>query len=66
MNALLWVIWAVTTRGRHGFLPWPIWSTVFWGVGLVSQGVRVYGGWSKPGMAEREYERLVQAQNDGK
>lgn len=59
VNSLLWLIWAVTTRGQDDFLPWPVWSTVFWGIGLVMQGVRVYGGWNKFGLAEREYERLM-------
>jgi len=59
VNGLLWLIWAVTTRGHDYGLPWPIWSTVFWGIGVVMQGIRVYAGWNKEGMAEREYERLA-------
>lgn len=58
VNALLWVIWATTEHGHHDLLPWPIWSTVFWGIGLLLQGLRTYGGWNKDGLAEREYERL--------
>ncbi|GAA4362586.1 hypothetical protein GCM10023185_30660 [Hymenobacter saemangeumensis] len=59
VNGLLWLIWAVTTRGRDQGLPWPVWSTFFWGIGVLSQAVRVYGGWDRKGMAEREYERLT-------
>lgn len=62
VNALLWVIWGVTDHGHHDLLPWPVWSTVFWGIGVFFQGVRTYGGWNKHSLAEREYERLVRGQ----
>ncbi|RYU81568.1 2TM domain-containing protein [Hymenobacter persicinus] len=66
VNALLWIIWALTAgqhddwhMGRHGFnIPWPVWSTVFWGLGVFMNGVRVYSGFGGQ-MSEREYERLV-------
>jgi hypothetical protein len=33
INAMMWVLWAVVS-GVHSF-PWPIWLSLFWGIGLV-------------------------------
>jgi hypothetical protein len=63
VNALLWLIWGVTDHGHHDLLPWPAWSTIFWGIGVLAQGLRTYGGWTKHGLAEREYERLMRQQS---
>ncbi|RPD47041.1 hypothetical protein DNI29_12865 [Hymenobacter sediminis] len=63
VNALLWTIWLLT--GRPSFpLPWPIWSTVFWGVGVAIQGFATYGNMSRGNLSEREYERLVRQRAD--
>lgn len=59
VNALLWVIWAVTSRHQFDPLPWPAWSTIFWGFGLVIQGVSTYGSFGRNSLTEREYERLL-------
>ena len=37
---LLWVIWAATGFG----FPWPIFVTVFWGIGIASQAWMIYRG----------------------
>ncbi|MCB2409650.1 2TM domain-containing protein [Hymenobacter lucidus] len=66
VNALLWAIWFLTDgagwnhHGNHRFnyIPWPVWSTVFWGFGVLMNGVRVYSGFGGQ-QSEREYERLV-------
>jgi len=64
VNATLWVIWALTDRQHNGGIPWPIWSTVFWGIGLVARGVAAYGGYNQAQRAQREYDRLVRRQAD--
>ena len=33
VNAMLWAIWAI--GGGGGSPPWPVWVTLFWGIGLV-------------------------------
>ena len=67
INAMLWVIWALTDGQFHGGLPWPIWTTAFWGFGLVMNGLAAYGnnGLSREQRTQREYERLVQEQGRG-
>ncbi len=64
-NALFWLIWALGVadghdgRADHG-LPWPIWVTGFWGVGIVVQGYNAYLGAGRISEAEinREIERI--------
>jgi len=43
VNALLWVIWIVDDE-RGGVIPWPLWVTVFWGLGVAIQAWNIYGG----------------------
>jgi cytochrome c oxidase assembly factor CtaG len=66
VNAGLWVLWAVTTwpleRHNHSELPWPIWSTLFWGIGLVLQGFAAYSPLNRGERTQREYERLLNQQ----
>ncbi|MDO7846515.1 2TM domain-containing protein [Hymenobacter sp. M29] len=68
VNALLWVIWAFTFphhhgRGFHSEIPWPLWVTFFWGLGLIRRGMAAYGGFSREQRTQREYERLVSQQS---
>lgn len=64
VNALLWVIWAFTGRESEP-LPWPVWVSVFWGFGVLMNGLGVYGGLGKAQLSEREYEKLVRQQREG-
>lgn len=41
VNAVLWFIWAVGSD--HSGLPWPVWVSAFWGLGLIFTGWSVYG-----------------------
>jgi uncharacterized ion transporter superfamily protein YfcC len=40
LNVFLWIIWAVSGAG----FPWPIFVTVGWGIGIVTQGWYIYRG----------------------
>ena len=69
VNATLWVIWAFTEphyfgRPFHSEIPWPLWVTFFWGLGLVRRGIAAYGGFTYEQRAQREYDRLARAQAD--
>ena len=59
VNALLWAIWWITLgrNGNNSDLPWPIWSSLGWGVGLLFQYLNAYGG-SKTDLVEKEYQKL--------
>lgn len=60
INALFWIIWWFTTdnRGLSGHTPWPLWSMLGWGLGLVFQYLSAYGG-SKQNLTKKEYEKLI-------
>ncbi|MBJ6143599.1 2TM domain-containing protein [Hymenobacter sp. BT559] len=66
VNAGLWLLWAVTTwpleEHHRFFLPWPIWSTIFWGAAVVAQGLAAYGNYNRGERTQREYERLLNQQ----
>jgi len=69
VNATLWVIWAFTAphyfgRPFHSEIPWPLWVTFFWGLGLIKRGIAAYGGFTYEQRTQREYERLVREQAD--
>ncbi len=65
VNAGLWLIWALTDHRHEGQVPWPLWATAFWGLALLLRGVATYGGFNHRQRTQREYERLVRAQENG-
>jgi hypothetical protein len=65
VNAGLWALWALLPEAHshsHRELPWPIWTSVFWGIGLVLQGFAAYGPLNRGERTQREYERLLSQQ----
>ena len=62
VNCGLWILWALTDHRHEGEIPWPLWVTIFWGIGLVMRGVAAYGGFNYEQRTQREYERLVREQ----
>jgi hypothetical protein len=42
VNAVLWLIWALTGHDTSGF-PWPAWVSAIWGFFLVLHGLRAFG-----------------------
>ena len=61
VNAGLWLLWAFTNTSHHDNqpLPWPAWTSIFWGIGLLLQGFAAYTGLSRGQRTEREYQRLL-------
>jgi hypothetical protein len=41
VNLLLWAIWFTT--GRDSGIPWPVFASLGWGIGLVAHWWTVYG-----------------------
>jgi len=60
INAGLWLLWALVPESRHERheLPWPIWTSLFWGIAVVLQGVAAYSGLNSAERTQREFERL--------
>ena len=61
INAFLWAIWFLTGNdadGRGNNYPWPIWSTLGWGIGLLFHFLGAYV-FPKENGAQREYEKLI-------
>lgn len=70
VNAFLWGIWLFTGNQRHGIninewdtrhYPWPIWTTLGWGIGLAFHFAGVYI-FPKANSVEKEYEKLKNQQ----
>lgn len=68
VNLGLWLLWALiqfsADAPRNGLgYPWPIWTTLGWGIGLATHYVSVFYGSSERSMIEREYEKLRSQQS---
>ncbi len=61
VNGGLWLLFFLTPHPMHE-LPWPIWTSGFWGIGLALQGAAAYTGLAAGQRTQREYERLLRAQ----
>jgi hypothetical protein len=59
VNVFLWLVWWFTAgrRGINQEMPWPVWSMLGWGIGLLFQYLNAYGG-GKQELVEKEYEKL--------
>lgn len=66
VNAFLWGIWFFTGNQQRGIdignwsakhYPWPIWTTLGWGIGLAFHFAGAYL-FHKVNTVEREYEKL--------
>jgi 2TM domain len=66
VNAFLWGIWFFTGNQHRGIeinewntrhYPWPIWSTLGWGIGLAFHFAGAYI-FPKANSVEKEYEKL--------
>lgn len=58
INTFLWLIWLLTDD-HDGGIPWPVWSTAGWGIGMIIEYFSIYK-YPTENAAEREYEKLVQ------
>ena len=59
INAFLWIVWAMSGRENdHNGLPWAIWPTLGWGIGLLFHFLGAYV-FPKQNAVEKEYEKLM-------
>lgn len=64
VNAFLWVLWYFTGRYHNNSwdeLPWPVWPTLGWGIGLAFHFAGAYI-FPKANSIEKEYEKLKNKQ----
>ena len=67
VNMLLWIIWYFTSYNTNMNndryeIPWPIWSTIGWGIGIAFQYVSAYVS-PKTLSEENEYQKLKNKQS---
>ena len=59
INAFLWIVWAMSGhKNDHNGLPWAIWPTLGWGLGLFFHFLGAYV-FPKQNAVEKEYEKLM-------
>lgn len=59
INLFLWGIWYFTDqRPSHNGLPWPVWPTFGWGIGLFFHFLGAYV-YPQANSVEKEYEKLT-------
>lgn len=64
VNVFLWILWYVNTgtgKQYQSNIPWPVWPTLGWGLGLLFHyfGAYVY---PQANSVEKEYEKLKNKQ----
>lgn len=63
MVPFFWLVWWFT-GGKHygGGLPWPVWPTAGWGIGVLFHYLGVYV-FDNNNQVEREYDKLKRSKN---
>lgn len=62
INAFLWLVWLLSgTKTNDNDIPWPVWSTAGWGIGMIFYYLSTYH-YPKEKVVEKEYEKLKQQQ----
>ena len=64
VNLFLWAIWYFTGErmSDSGIFPWPIWTTLGWGIGIAFHYISAYV-FPKANSVEKEYQKLTDQQN---
>ena len=62
INLFLWALWYFTKgkydySSEHRLFPWPVWSTLGWGIGLLFHFINAYVS-TGSNSVEKEYEKL--------
>ena len=64
VNLFLWAIWYFNGErmSDSGIFPWPIWTTLGWGIGIAFHYISAYV-FPKANSVEKEYQKLKDQQN---
>ncbi len=65
VNTFLWLLWYFTGNryGHESHVPWPVWPTLGWGIGIVFHYLGAYV-FPKQTSAETEYEKLLRSKQN--
>lgn len=61
VNVFLWVVWLLNEDRFNGDIPWPVYTTLGWGIGVTSHYLGVYV-YPESNSVKREYEKLKKNQ----
>lgn len=62
VNLFLFILWAWTNMD-DGVFPWPVFTTLGWGIGIIFHFYAVFGGGRmQDKLAEEEYQRMKRLQ----
>jgi hypothetical protein len=68
VNVFLWALWLFTENHRdmedrdYGNIPWPIWTTLGWGIGLAFSYYKAYHD-DRDSDTMKEYQKLKDREN---
>lgn len=62
VNLFLWGLWFFNSKTNNSGYPWPIWTTLGWGIGLAFHFAGAYV-FPKANSVEKEYEKLNSKNN---
>jgi len=62
INIFLWGMWFFNQKNNGLGYPWPMWTTLGWGIGLTFHFLGAYV-FPKANSVEREYEKLKRESN---
>ena len=62
VNGFLWTIWYLNTASnisaaKTGSFPWPLWPTLFWGIGILFSYFEIYR--SKNHLNKSDYQKII-------
>lgn len=64
INSLLWTIWLIGEwREENSSFPWPLYSTLGWGIGVFFNYIGAYHSKNKLDKVEEEYQKLLRKNN---
>lgn len=61
VNSFLWILWGIRGGNDYNGIPWPIWPTLGWGLGLAINYADAYL-FHRENAVEQEYQKLKKKQ----